>query len=301
MINEPHIKPVDPESFLDRYLARASTGLESGFTHAFIASLSVIIVSEIADKTFFIAAIMAMRHSRVIVFTGAITALAVMTILSGWIEINKFTNQVALISFFLSSFSRIRHYCDPSYLYVLYIHGVVCNIWNKDAARRYSLFTPPQLIDWLIDWLIRYLFIAWLINWLIDWLIAVAAYARNIGFYVRFNSFSGYYMSNDEGQEEMEEVQADLKRREDEFERKINSQTSSSDIEAGAMRTLTSRKLKLAMQSHVFWEALSLTFLAEWGDRSQLATIILGAREVTIKHRQIVRSIDWLIDWLIFY
>lgn len=54
-----------------------------GFVHAFIASLSVIIVSELGDKTFFIAAIMAMRHPRITVFTGAISALALMTVLSG--------------------------------------------------------------------------------------------------------------------------------------------------------------------------------------------------------------------------
>lgn len=54
-----------------------------GFVHAFVASISVIIVSELGDKTFFIAAIMAMRHSRITVFTGAISALALMTILSG--------------------------------------------------------------------------------------------------------------------------------------------------------------------------------------------------------------------------
>ena len=39
---------------------------------------SVIIVSELGDKTFFIAAIMAMRHARVTVFSGAIAALGVM-------------------------------------------------------------------------------------------------------------------------------------------------------------------------------------------------------------------------------
>lgn len=54
-----------------------------GFLHAFIASISVIVVSELGDKTFFIAAIMAMRHPRLIVFVGAITALALMTVLSG--------------------------------------------------------------------------------------------------------------------------------------------------------------------------------------------------------------------------
>merc|ERR1719199_2309758 len=42
----------------------------------------MIIVSEIGDKTFFIAAIMAMKHSRAVIFTGALSALAVMTVLS---------------------------------------------------------------------------------------------------------------------------------------------------------------------------------------------------------------------------
>ena len=45
------------------------------FTHGFVASLSVIIVSEIGDKTFFIAAIMAMQHSRFMVCMGAILSL----------------------------------------------------------------------------------------------------------------------------------------------------------------------------------------------------------------------------------
>lgn len=54
-----------------------------GFLHAFIASLSVIVVSELGDKTFFIAAIMAMKHPRLTVFIGAISALALMTLLSG--------------------------------------------------------------------------------------------------------------------------------------------------------------------------------------------------------------------------
>ena len=85
-------------------------------------------------------------------------------------------------------------------------------------------------------------------------------------------------MSKDESQEEMEEVQADLKRRDEEFERKMTIQTAP-DLETGIARSIASRKIRLAMTSHVFWEALSLTFLAEWGDRSQLATIILGARE----------------------
>lgn len=49
---------------------------------AFTAGLVLITVSELGDKTFFIAAILAMRHSRRIVFAGVLAALAAMTIIS---------------------------------------------------------------------------------------------------------------------------------------------------------------------------------------------------------------------------
>ena len=62
----------------------SSTGSAGGPSamHGFVASLSVIVVSELGDKTFFIAAIMAMRHPRLVVFTGALLALVVMTVAS---------------------------------------------------------------------------------------------------------------------------------------------------------------------------------------------------------------------------
>ncbi len=49
---------------------------------AFTASLLLITVSELGDKTFFIAAILAMHHPRRWVFVGAASALATMTVLS---------------------------------------------------------------------------------------------------------------------------------------------------------------------------------------------------------------------------
>jgi Ca2+/H+ antiporter, TMEM165/GDT1 family len=49
---------------------------------AFTAGLLLITVSELGDKTFFIAVILAMHHSRRWVFTGVVAALAAMTILS---------------------------------------------------------------------------------------------------------------------------------------------------------------------------------------------------------------------------
>ncbi|MEM6453109.1 MAG: TMEM165/GDT1 family protein [Cyanobacteria bacterium P01_D01_bin.105] len=49
---------------------------------AITVSLLLITVSELGDKTFFIAAILAMRHRRRWVFLGAVLALAAMTLLS---------------------------------------------------------------------------------------------------------------------------------------------------------------------------------------------------------------------------
>ncbi|OLP19562.1 hypothetical protein BST81_04645 [Leptolyngbya sp. 'hensonii'] len=49
---------------------------------AFTAGLLLITISELGDKTFFIAVILAMRHPRHLVLMGVIVALAAMTILS---------------------------------------------------------------------------------------------------------------------------------------------------------------------------------------------------------------------------
>lgn len=51
-------------------------------TQALFQSFLMIIVSEIGDKTFLIAAILAMRHPRAVVFAGAFGSLVVMSILS---------------------------------------------------------------------------------------------------------------------------------------------------------------------------------------------------------------------------
>lgn len=49
---------------------------------AFAQSFSSIVVSELGDKTFFIAAIMAMRYNRIAVLSGALAALFLMTAIS---------------------------------------------------------------------------------------------------------------------------------------------------------------------------------------------------------------------------
>lgn len=56
--------------------------VESDGLHSLLFSFTMIIVSEIGDKTFLVAALMAMRHPRLVVFSAAFCALIAMTILS---------------------------------------------------------------------------------------------------------------------------------------------------------------------------------------------------------------------------
>ena len=69
--------PKTPSSTLDD----VDAGAVQPF-HSFILAFTMIIFSEIGDKTFLVAALMAMRHPRLLVFSAAFSALVVMTVLS---------------------------------------------------------------------------------------------------------------------------------------------------------------------------------------------------------------------------
>lgn len=177
--------------------------MDYSFLHAFIASISVIIVSELGDKTFFIAAIMAMRHSRLVVFIGAIGALGLMTVLS------------VFLGYATTVIPR---------KYTFYI-----------STALFAIFGLKMLKE-------------------------------------------GYEMDPNEGQEELEEVQAELKKKEAELEGETTT-----DVETGIIRSTIRRNrlLRTLMRfcSPILLQSFTMTFLAEWGDRSQLTTIILGSRE----------------------
>ncbi|KAG7263229.1 hypothetical protein CRUP_036235 [Coryphaenoides rupestris] len=162
-----------------------------GFIHAFVAAFSVIIVSELGDKTFFIAAIMAMRYNRLTVLVGAMLALGVMTCLS------------VLFGYATTVIPRI---------YTYYVSTALFAIFGIRMLRE------------------------------------------------------GLKMSPDEGQEELEELQ------------RAKLVNGAADVEAGSGTGVSQRKWH-GFISPIFLQALTLTFVAEWGDRSQLTTIILAARE----------------------
>ncbi|XP_076030763.1 putative divalent cation/proton antiporter TMEM165 [Oratosquilla oratoria] len=184
------------ESLLSKYTPGGKSDMS--FTHGFIASLCIIIVSELGDKTFFIAAIMAMNHPRLTVFSGAMTALAFMHIMS------------ALFGYIITVIPRV---------YTFYASSALFAIFGIKMLRE------------------------------------------------------GLRMRADEGQEELEEVQSDLRRQEDDYQKEPLEEGG------GGIRGRLRRNRILKIVSRVFMQAFVLTFLAEWGDRSQIATVVMAARE----------------------
>ncbi|XP_068665609.1 GDT1-like protein 4 isoform X1 [Aristolochia californica] len=157
-----------------------------GVFDAFFASLSMILVSEIGDETFIIAALMAMRHPKSIVLSGALSALVVMTVLS--------TGLGRIVPNLISR----KH-------------------TNSAATVLYAFFG------------IRLLYIAW----------------RSTD-------------SKTSQKKEMEEVEEKL--------------------ESGQGKTIF-RRFFSRFCTPIFLESFILTFLAEWGDRSQIATIALATHK----------------------
>ena len=208
LVDEPGVKETqlsEPKGKSAVDTLSDSFGVSGSFAHGFIATLAVIIVSELGDKTFFIAAIMAMRHPRLTILSGAISALAIMHVMS-------------------ALFGALALNIVPK-AYTYYISAIL-----------FAIFGLKMLKE-------------------------------------------GYYMSPEDAQEEMEEVQEELRKKDD--AEKMN------DVEGGMLgspiKTATSgisSVLKLLF-SAIFIQAFTMTFLAEWGDRSQLATIVLAARENT--------------------
>ncbi|CAA7041805.1 unnamed protein product [Microthlaspi erraticum] len=164
-----------------------STG--PGVFDALISSFSMILVTEIGDETFIIAALMAMRHPKATVLSGALSALFVMTILS--------TGLGRIVPNLISR----KH-------------------TNRAATVLYAFFG------------LRLLYIAW----------------RSTD-------------SKSNQKKEMEEV-----------EEKLESAQGKTPF----------RRLFSRFCTPIFLESFILTFLAEWGDRSQIATIALATHKNAI-------------------
>jgi putative Ca2+/H+ antiporter (TMEM165/GDT1 family) len=175
----------------------------------------MIIVSEIGDKTFLIAALMAMSHPRLPIFIAAFLSLVVMTLLS----------------------ASIGHL----------VQDAIGRKWTNIAA--------------------SILFLGFGIRMLLD----------------------GYRMpeGNESVKEEIMQVEQELQDKGPVDEEKGQTGEPQTVIEASYItRFIVGVQNLLALLCNpVFAQTFIMTFLGEWGDRSQIATIALAARQVKYCNR----------------
>jgi len=178
--------------------------------NALVASFSVILVSELGDKTFIITAIMAMKNSRLLVFISSALALLMMTILSVVMGVavtvvpKKYTHYASIVLFLCFGLKMMKE------------------AYDMDAAG--------------------------------------------------------------EPESEFEEVEKSLEKDESgpEKEEEVGDKDSSGDNDQPSIV-----KKKEALKSTLYIAPLvikvfTMIFVAEWGDRSQISTVILAAREDVI-------------------
>ena len=178
------------------------------FWKGFTSGVAMILATEIGDKTFFIAAVLSMRHDRSAVFTGAILALIVMTILS---------SAMGLV---------LPQFVDRQYTHIL--GGML------------FLYFGIKLL------------------------------------------YESKQMEANRVSEELEEVEEELLHPKKDDKEQPDEEDPPSSTHSHA-KTKNSKYNTPTGTSHAhLWyqvclQSLTLTFLAEWGDRSQIATIALAA------------------------
>lgn len=204
-------------------MASNDTNGDESQTHALLSAFTMIIFSEIGDKTFLIAAILAMKHPRMIVFAGAFGSLVVMSILS------------AMMGHIL-----------PALL--------PKSVTELAAALLFFVFGGKMFLE-----------------------------AREMK------------LGNQKLQEEMKEAQEEIEE-DDVFVDGTNAIPLEAMEEGGRSRHHRSKSTGGSASSlaegfrnffsfflgPIFVQAFVLTFLGEWGDRSQISTIALGAAHVCL-------------------
>ena len=202
-------------------MASNDTDSDESQMHVLLSAFTMIIFSEIGDKTFLIAAILAMKHPRMTVFAGAFGSLVVMSILS------------AMMGHIL-----------PALL--------PKSITELAAALLFFAFGGKMIME-----------------------------TREMK------------LGNQKLQEEMKEAQEEIEEDEvfidgtngiplEAIEEGGRSRHHGSKPPGGPAKSLAEgfRNFFSFFLGPVFVQAFVLTFLGEWGDRSQISTIALGAAHV---------------------
>jgi len=214
--------------------ANSGTEPKKGPASAFIASFSTIIVSELGDKTFFIAAIMAMRYNRIAVLCGALLALFLMTGIS--------TAFGQLVTALVPAFYT---HVLTTLLFFFFGFKLLWDAYHDEGTENNEKSEVELELNQLHTKMME--------------------------------KKSKNSMTENENDSKKQSAKDD-----NEEQRSLKTEASTPiDIEANGKGTCVNQIEKVASKL-VFWQALTLTFLGEWGDRSQISTIALAANSSAI-------------------
>jgi len=232
-----------------------------GIVHGFSESITVILVSEIGDKTFFIAAILAMRNNKLTVFLAAVSALFLMTALS------------ALLGWVVTTFIP-REYTYYTCTAIMFAFGLkmLWEAWRMDdnEAEETQKEVEQELAE--LDGTSHQ-------NDAESAKRGVADGTENGG------GTNGQTNNGFEGQRTARESPAVLQIETEQDNKKVDSKTVvvkpkkdswMDGVIDNSCRENSWFGKKCLKIFKLFVNCFTMTFIAEWGDRSQLATIVLA-------------------------
>lgn len=192
--------------------------------HALVASFSVILVSELGDKTFIITAIMAMKNSRSLVFIASALALFSMTVLSVGMGVavtvipKVYTHYVSIVLFLCFGIKMLKEAYDLN------------NVDEESEFDEVQKSLEKEEME------------------------------KN---FEKCNSPHGEYIEDKTLAEPPKEVT--------DVQECSQLETSNLKIISNLVKTIYIAPLVI--------KVFTMVFVAEWGDRSQISTVILAARE----------------------
>lgn len=212
----------------------------SSFTSSFLSALSMILISELGDKTFIIAAIMAMKHSQVLVFISSALALVLMTILS-----------VLFGALLPSILSKQLTTIIAGSLFVVFGAKMI-----YEAATDQVSSTKDEIEEVSVE------------------LISSSSSSSSLS---RRTSENSTVFSSASGNVAISASNEELSSEEQQQQLRNNIHHHSNSNKSLFDRIICSYP--------IFIQGFTITFLAEWGDRSQISTIALAAAQVNIIQR----------------
>jgi len=267
--------PADP--ILGDETSDMTVGKSGDFRDGFISSFTMILVAEIADKTFFIACIMAMRYNRLLVFSGAWGSLVLMTFLS--CVVGHVVQDQKWIS------QQVIHYVAASLFLIFAIQLIYEGVKNRGTKATDELKDVAEELR-ADDEELRVRFRKNSTSGAAgdpsnaEMVVDIVRTDRSRANTANNGEESIHIIASSENLESVRLPEEAGENRRSDTPRTTSPDMAENDAELSGIAKVKNRIMGFLHMfiNPIFLKAFILTFIAEWGDRSQIATVVLAAQ-----------------------